>query len=106
MKDIIRNLLNEIRADRQRQRRTRLLLLGLSLLVAAGVVWQLRITGITMTGEALCGQLEHTHTTSCVGVVTICGLEESEEHEHQPECQQEGYICEYTQEHSHTPLTC
>ena len=104
MKDIIRNLLNEIRAGRQRQRRSRLLLLGLSLLVAAGVVWQLRITGITMTGEALCGQLEHTHTTSCVGVVTICGLEESEEHEHQPECQQEGYICEYTQEHTHTPL--
>ena len=57
MKDIIRNLLNEIRAGRQRQRRSRLLLLGLSLLVAAGVVWQLRITGITMTGEALCGQL-------------------------------------------------
>lgn len=104
MKDIIRNLLNEIRADRQRRRRVRSLLLALSLLVAAGVIWQLRITGITMTGEALCGQLEHMHTTSCMGLVNVCGLEESEEHQHQGTCWQEGYICGYTQEHQHTPL--
>ena len=85
MKDIIRNLLNEIRADKQRRRRVRAVLLALSLLVATGVVWQLRITGITMTGEALCGHLEHTHTTSCVGMVAVCGQEESDDHQHQTE---------------------
>ena len=61
-------------------------MLVLSLLVATAVVWQLKITGITMTGEALCGYLEHRHTESCLRTVEICGLQETDGHSHGTDC--------------------
>lgn len=47
----------------------------LSLFVAAGVFWQLRTVGITMSGEASCGKLEHTHSEECITEqILICGF--------------------------------
>ena len=86
MKDIVGKILNRIKADRIRHRRVRLVLLVLSLFVATGVLWRLKITGITMTGEALCGQLEHLHTAQCLSTTEVCGLEETDGHEHNADC--------------------
>lgn len=86
MKDIVRKILNRIKADRIRRRRVQMVLLVLSLFVATGVLWRLKITGITMTGEALCGHLEHLHTENCLGMTEVCGLAESEGHRHGTDC--------------------
>jgi len=37
----------------------------LSLFVILGVFWGLKLTGITMAGEAFCGMEEHLHTEAC-----------------------------------------
>ncbi len=55
------------------ERRNRIIagLLVLSLLVFAGVFWQLRYTGITMTSAPMCGEEEHTHSAECGEYVLI-----------------------------------
>ena len=58
----------------------------LSLVVVLTVFWQLRIVGISMTDEALCGKLDHTHTQECRVMQNVCGLEEAEGHSHTGEC--------------------
>ncbi|MBO7739279.1 MAG: hypothetical protein J6S18_02820, partial [Oscillospiraceae bacterium] len=55
---------------------TRQLLLILSLLVVTGVFWGLKLTGITMAGEAFCGKTEHEHTEECYIEGAECLLEE------------------------------
>lgn len=106
MKNIIRQILKQIREDNAKRRRLRTVLLVLSLLVATGVVWQLKITGITMTGEALCGHLEHQHTESCVTKTLICQQEERAGHTHGDGCYEQTVtqICT-EQTHAHTD-TC
>lgn len=86
MKNIIRQILKQIQEDKVKRRRMRAALLVLSLFVASGVLWQLKITGITMTGEALCGYLEHQHSDACVEKTLICELEELPEHSHSEGC--------------------
>ena len=46
--------------------RLRQALLILSLFVILLVFWGLKLTGITMAGEAFCGKPEHVHTQACV----------------------------------------
>ncbi len=38
----------------------------LSVIAVAAVFWWLKLTGITMAGEAFCGMDEHTHTEQCL----------------------------------------
>ncbi len=54
----------------------------LSLAVILGVFWWLKLTGITMAGEAFCGYDEHIHGDAC-GEQLDCGFEE---HIHIPSC--------------------
>ena len=57
-----------------------------SLLVVLTVFWGLKLTGITLAGDAFCGYKEHEHGDSCYGAGSadlICGLDE---HIHKPEC--------------------
>lgn len=128
MHRFLRQMLDQIRIKNAKRRKRHLAVLVLSLFVASGVLWQLKITGITMTGEALCGYLEHqhseqcvekalscgleesephTHTDECVGEnsVLVCGLEESEGHAHSAECCTEEYVCglEESEDHTHGP---
>jgi hypothetical protein len=83
---IIGFIKNRIR-DKSRRRRYVCLLLCLSMLVASGVIWELRLTGISMTStdEPTCGLQEHTHTADCYDVDgnLICGLQE---HVHTAAC--------------------
>ena len=37
----------------------------LSAVVILAVFWNLKLTGITMAGEAFCGQAEHAHSEAC-----------------------------------------
>ena len=73
----------------------------LSVVVILCVFWHLKLTGITIAGEAFCGHSEHAHTEECTQSTLICTLEESEEHAHTDECFQTSDLCQ-KEEHIHT----
>ncbi len=52
--------------------------LALAILIIISVFWWLKLTGITMAGEAFCGFTEHRHTEECIERTLICGFEEDE----------------------------
>ena len=58
----------------------------LSFLVIIGVFWGLKLTGITMAGEAFCGFEEHRHDDTCLSVTLICTQEETPGHVHDESC--------------------
>jgi len=68
----------------------------LSLLVVLIVFWWLKLTGITLAGEAFCGKEEHVHTEECIVKNLVC----KEEHEHIEECYKEIIEC-VIEEHIH-----
>ena len=86
MRNVIANYLKEIARNKIKRRRMQMIVSMLSLVVVLTVFWQLRIVGISMTGEALCGKLEHTHTLECLVMQNVCGQEEAEGHSHTDEC--------------------
>ncbi len=55
----------------------------LSLVIVLGVFWYLKLTGITLAGEAFCGIDEHIHTDACYEEGNECALEE---HTHIESC--------------------
>ncbi len=86
-----------IRTKQQRKKLTSILLV-LSMMVSAGVVWSLRGEGISMTGQPQCGIEEHVHDESCYEKDLICTKQESEDngHVHDDSCyeDQKTLICD------------
>ena len=88
--------------------------LTFSLLVVVGVFWGLKLTGITMAGDAFCGIDEHVHGETCITAELICGQEELPEHHHTEDCISKILTCELTEQEGHThsdaclghPLLC
>ena len=66
----------------------------LSFLVIIGVFWGLKLTGITMAGEAFCGMDEHVHTEECQKQTLICTLEETPGHVHTDDCRIKELCCQ------------
>lgn len=80
MQNKINQYIDVAMALRQQRRKTARNLCALALLVALGIFWQMRITGIAMSGEACCGKPEHTHTEACLGEKQlVCGYPEESE---------------------------
>lgn len=50
----------------------------LAFMVVLSVFWELKLTGITMAGEAFCGHSEHSHGPDCFSRTLICTTEPSE----------------------------
>ena len=71
--------LSQINKSNATRRNIRQAILALSLIVAIGVFWGLKLTGITMAGEAFCGKAEHAHSEECVNCIL-------EEHIHDTSC--------------------
>lgn len=86
MQNVIKRYLKELARSKVKRRRLGMIMSMLSLAVVLTVFWQLRIVGISMTGEALCGHIAHTHTEECLGMKLVCGLEECEAHFHSDDC--------------------
>ena len=78
MKGVLQKHIEQVKENRKKRNRLVTLFCVLSLFVAVGVFWQLRIVGITMTDEACCGKVEHQHTQACMEKTLICGKEEGE----------------------------
>ena len=55
---IVEQYLLQLKNEKRRWRRAAAILTVLSLLVASGVSWNLRMTGITIANGATCGQVE------------------------------------------------
>ena len=75
MQNVMKRYLKELARSKVKRRRLGMIMSMLSLAVVLTVFWQLRIVGISMTGEALCGHIAHTHTEECLGMKLVCGLE-------------------------------
>lgn len=65
----------------------------LSLLVVLTVFWGLKLTGITLAGEAFCGQEEHVHSEECLEQSLTCTTEEADGHIHSESCIRQDLIC-------------
>ena len=61
----IEQYLLQLNTEKQRWRRTVVILLALSLIVALVTVWSLRMTGVAIANGATCGYEEHRHTEQC-----------------------------------------
>ena len=75
--------------------------MSLSLIVILAVFWWLKLTGITMAGEAFCGMTEHTHDENCGMPPLICNLEETEGHIHDDTCLSKELVCELVETEGH-----
>lgn len=72
---IVERCLSQFHIEKRRRQRMASVLFVLSLFVAIGVSWNLRLTGITMANEAFCGQEEHQHSEECLMEKNlICGF--------------------------------
>ena len=73
----------------------------LSLIVVLGVFWCLKLTGITMAGEAFCGIDEHVHGEKCPTAVLICEQKEAKAHIHSEKCILRELVCGKKQSAAH-----
>ena len=80
---IVEQYLLQLKIEKRRWWRSAVVLTALSLLVAIGVSWNLRMTGITLVNDACCGCEEHQHTEECYQDAIQC---EYEEHIHSITC--------------------
>ena len=73
---IVEQYFLQLKMEKRRWQCAAAILTALSILVAIGVSWNLRMTGITIANGATCGQEEHQHTEECpMEKVLICGYD-------------------------------
>ncbi len=85
--------------DMRKQLNKKLLsiVISLSLVTILCVFWGLKMQGITIAGDAFCGNVEHTHTDECKTLV--CDVSDTSKHTHTDDCYE--ITCK-TLEHTHT----
>lgn len=81
MPEQLTQYITQLNKSNSRRASLRQALFVLSLVAILIVFWCLKLTGITMAGEAFCGKAEHVHTDECTQIG--CTLEE---HVHDPTC--------------------
>lgn len=107
MQDIIKRYIERYKKERRFRRWSNSVFLVMALVVVAGVFWQMKMPGLSMSGENICGREEHQHSSECYESVLVCGQEESEDqiipgHIHTEDCYalQEYFVCQ-EEEHIH-----
>lgn len=79
----VEQYLSSINSNRTYVKRLKTLIPILSIIIILIVFWSLKLTGITLAGEAFCGFEEHKHTEECYGGTSECQIEE---HIHTSDC--------------------
>lgn len=103
MQEKVRGFVEHYIKEQSRKQKVISVLAVLSLVVAAGVFWTLRLNGIALAGEAFCGKEEHEHSEACYERVLICGLEEGHVHQHTDSCYKVQRTMECQEaEHTHS----
>lgn len=102
MNSKLNELLAKLKSLKIQTRKAAAIITALSICVATLVSWELRATGISLAGDAYCGQEEHEHQDSCYEEILICCQEEG--HKHGDECYDENgnLICTLEENHKHT----
>lgn len=110
MQEIVGKYIEQFKKDHRKQKKYISMLVVLALLVSSGVIWQMKLTGISMTADVQCGKKEHKHSASCYEKVLVCGLSETEQpeepaipvHTHAEGCYEyhKTLVCELA-EHQH-----
>ncbi len=88
MQELLREYLGELRSKRRKRRRISVAVTLLVVMVAGSVIGALVQYGVAMTGDPKCGIEEHTHNGACYVDALVCGIEESEGHQHTENCYQ------------------
>ncbi len=93
----------DMRKDKKIKQKIGVVVLALSLITALIVLWQMKLTGIAMAGDAHCGIEEHVHTAECEERVLTCTSVEGEAHYHTDGCYEVNseITCGFD-EHTHT----
>lgn len=67
-----------LNAKKSRASRKKLLslILVFSLMISSCVSWGLKLTGVTLAGDAFCGLTEHSHSDACYEKVLVCKFAE------------------------------
>ncbi len=104
MQEKSREYIRKAKVNKKTSKRLAKVVVCLSLVVILGVFWGLKLTGITLAGQAHCGKIEHKHSAECQTKTLICELEETTQTQ---EAQtQDGTDTEQTTEissaHTHT----
>ena len=69
MRSIINSYMKAFGEKSKKHKRILSIFIMLALIVATGVTWRLKLTGMSMSNEVYCGKDEHTHTDACYRVV-------------------------------------
>lgn len=77
MAGIDKEYLSDHKLFRVRNKKLLLIFPLIAVLVAIIVFWWLKLTGITITGDAFCGADEHTHTEECYRYELICDYKDA-----------------------------
>lgn len=93
----IEQRISDIAKSRSLQIKLIAVLLVVSLVIVPGVFWWLKLTGITMAGDAFCGKTEHVHSTECYENNLTCT---DETQEHSDACYETLLVCAL-EEHVH-----
>lgn len=114
----------DVQVNNSIRRKLRTVLPLLSLIVIVIVFGWLKLTGITLAGEAFCGMDEHvhsedchirlvctevedrlhTHAGTCWEQTLTCNLQETQGHTHGDDCIGRSLVCE--EEHTHDETAC
>lgn len=76
MQEYPKRYLQKVKLNNHMRHNVWSIVLALSLIVVLAVFWYLKLTGITMAGEAFCGIPEHVHSEECQNGSIVCELTE------------------------------
>ena len=96
-----RTYLSQLHKNHMLRSNLRQIIAVLSLAVVLGVFWCLKLTGITLAGEAFCGMAEHVHGEKCPTTVLTCTRKESPVHAHKEACILRELVCEEEEAPAH-----
>ena len=101
MKNTLNEYIKKFQEKHRNYRRYAIVFSVLAIITVLGVNWGLHQTGVSMTGNYICGYEEHQHTDACYEDILICTQEEGEEHQHTEACYEKQLVCQIP-EHVHT----
>lgn len=108
MSDITGKYIRIYKKQHKKRKKITSVFVVLAIIVSLVVSWNLKLTGISMNADVVCGKEEHQHDESCWDRVLICGYKDgemqadtNEMHVHTDECYEPVFICK-KEEHVHT----
>lgn len=107
MTDVNNNNLSRRKLFRSKSKKIMISFFVFAAIAVSAVFWWLKLTGVTLTSEALCNIEEHIHDEECYLTEEVCTYENNsatteEAHTHGDDCYTDKLIC-IKNEHTHSP---